>query len=111
MDKLADKLSEILTTLQGPGFQVAREAAQVEAYQALTAGGFCAAIAAAIAAGIYWMQKKEMLDGDSRFIITMIGAVIGIALLSIAIWTFIDPWVWATLSQPELWLAKRALKL
>src|SRR5690349_20065957 len=111
IDKLTDKLTEIAATLQGPGLEAARQAARIEPYSSLMGGALCAAIAAAIALGIRWMWKSDAVDEELRIVLSGFGGIALAFLIPIALWTFVDPWVWTTIASPELWLAKKTLKL
>jgi hypothetical protein len=110
LDDLAGKLADVVSALQGPGLEVAKAAARTEAYSALAAGAFCGLLAAAIAGALYLMLTKAK-DWDEAAIVVL-GAIGGLAiavLVPCALWSFVDPWVWTTIAQPEQWIAKKAL--
>lgn len=111
IDKLTDKFVEIVGALQGPGLEIAREAARTEAFSNLRLDLVCAI-------GGLWLARKGhrewVADKDINSGITlawMIGGGCGAFLCLLGIVGFLDPWLWVTMVSPEQWLAKKALGL
>lgn len=115
MEKLTDKLAEIVSSLQGPGWEAAKGAASVEAMSVLASGAICTVVAIGCGLFTYRAVKHVIADTDHDDIGWFIGAICAGLTTGItgirALWAFLDPWTWAALTHPELWLAKRALGL
>lgn len=109
IDKLADRLAELVTKLEGPGFEAAKEAARTEALSSLAGGGMAALIAIVGAIAFRWLWRRDDLDETGRIMMLVLAGLAASISAPVAIWSVIDPWVWATLSRPELWLAKKVL--
>ena len=43
--------------------------------------------------------------------VSIVGWVVGGIALCIGVWQFADPWTWTALTNPDLWLAKKAFHL
>lgn len=113
--KAIDKITDLASALQGPGFEAAKSAVTVEATSTLVSGIVSAAIALACAYCTRWAYRKARdAEFDSElgfFVVAFISGLIGVFSGARAIWVFVDPWTWAAINHPELWLAKRALGL
>lgn len=118
IDNLTGKLAEIVSAMQGPGFEAAKGAASMDALSTLMSGALCGVAASASAWGFRraWVRHKTVERGDidaemystlGMFLCGCAAVMFGIP----AIWAIADPWTWTALMQPELWLAKRALGL
>lgn len=118
IDKLTDKLAEIASAMQGPGLEAAKGAAAAEAMSILAGGALCGLAAVGFAYVMRWSWRRLQATGDYEegaqlyYVLLTGGSALLVAILgSRAVWAFADPWTWITLTQPELWLAKRALGL
>ena len=113
VDVLVSKVTELLDKATGPGMEAAVEAARVAAYSALSGGAVSLVVAVGAVYGVrkLWAVEEDQYD----FPIAKIGAVVLCVVAFIcgwvAVWSVADPWTWATISHPELWLAKKALGL
>ena len=118
IDKLTDKLAEIASAMQGPGLEAAKGAAAAEAMSVLAGGVLSGVVAVGCAYVMRWSWRRLRATGDHEdgaqicyVLVTGVSALLGAILGCRAVWAFADPWTWITISQPELWLAKRALGL
>jgi len=113
MDELTKQLSALATQFGPSVYNAAVDAARVEGYSVLV-GGVLYLVGAVALAIFGWMLIKESnkkmdhewwaFPGGSMLVA---GVVLGIA----GVLTLADPWTWATINHPELWLAKQALHL
>lgn len=114
MDELAKRMMELAEKVGPDAMSAARGAAQVEAYSAMASGALLVALALAFAAaGRYlWISESEYssFDGERRFFGGAL-VTIGVVTLAIAAWQFMDPWTWTAINNPDLWLAKKVLRL
>lgn len=111
IDKLTDKLAEIVATLQGPGLEVAREAARTEAFSALRldlALTICGVLLAR--KGLSAFRADKGID-DGFTLAWMIAGGFGAVFAFFGIVALADPWLWTTMVHPEQWLAKKVLGL
>lgn len=114
MDELTKRFGD-LAQQYGPNVvQAALEAARVEAYSTLASSLISAAFAVAFIWAARWCWKHNVIDdldipwGKVGGIVSAIGAII---CLAITIWCWADPWTWAAINHPELWIAKTILKI
>jgi hypothetical protein len=116
IDLLAGKIAELADKLSGPGAEAVIAGARISAMSTLSSG----VIALVVAAGAAWAARKLFAaGGERRNSDDYIGHKFGGGLLAIAafiaaligIWAFADPWTWTALNNPELWIAKRLLRL
>jgi hypothetical protein len=116
IDLLAGKIVELADKLSGPGAEAVIAGARISAMSTLSSG----VIALVVAGGAAWLARKLFLaGGDRRNSDDYIGHKVGGAVLSIAafiaaligVWAFADPWTWTALNNPELWIAKRLLRI
>lgn len=113
MDKLAKQFAELAEKVGPEAIRVAREAARMEALSCLAGSVMWFGIAASLFyAGRFLAGRAGKNDWDENWFIVAVFAFIvaGFVMLP-GIWAWIDPWTWTALSQPELWVAKRVLKL
>jgi len=115
MDELAKRFAE-LAEKYGPNVaDAAMRAARMEAYSSMVSGALCLLVAAGMVLAGRWLWRLAHDDNSGWDEDWTIGACVlwGLAFFIAipGIWSFIDPWVWATLSNPELWIAKKTFKL
>lgn len=114
LDELAGSLANLMNTLQGPGLEAARGAARMEGYSALAAGVLCAVIGVAGVFALYAMWKREAeteFEEVAKMVIIIFGCVAILVILPIGLWNLVDPRTYSTITDPDLWIAKKALKL
>lgn len=120
MDKLAEKIAELSDKYGSHTIEVMRGAARVEAYSTLMSGGMMLVLGLAFLGGAGFMYRlgckirdsdDSYYDGEGQFIICGVLTLISAGPLLAGIWCFIDPWVYATISNPDLWIAKKVLGL
>lgn len=116
MDELAKQFADLAEKYGPTVINAAKGAARMEGYSTLAGAGFSILLAVGLGFMGWRFWRWAPLDPDHDDInpfhifaalIFIIAAVIG----CIAIWPVIDPWTWAMINNPELWLAKRALKI
>lgn len=113
MDKLAEKIAELSDRLGPHVVDAARGAARMEAISTLAAGIVCALATYVLTRVALYLWRLETDHDDVDF------ARLGAVFLFIGafgtgcstIWQIVDPWIWSTLSNPDLWIAKRVLGL
>lgn len=111
IDKLTDKFVEIVGALQGPGLDIAREAARTEAYSCLRLDIVLTVAGVWLASKGHkaWLADKDIDSGIT--LAWMIGGGIGAFIGFLGVVSLLDPWLWMTMLYPEQWLAKKALGL
>ncbi len=114
MDELAKRFAELADKYGPHVTEAALGAVRVEAYSVLVSG-FLAGIAAVICGRACYkalriaQAKKE---GYELFaIICFFTGCVCVLLTVAAVWKIVDPWVWAALFHPDLWLAKKVFHL
>jgi hypothetical protein len=114
MDEIAKRFAE-LAEKYGPNVvEAARQAASIEGYSTLV-GSLLWLLSAAclILSGRYLWNITCKDEFDTSFVKLASGLILLAAfpcLLS-GIWSIIDPWTWTAINHPDLWIAKRILKL
>lgn len=113
MDKLAEYFADLAKKYEPAVAEAAKGAAQVEGYSYLVGGAVSLAISATFACIGYLLLRKIIHDGWDEFTWMPVGLCVAGALiaLSIGVWDIVDPWTWAAINHPELWIAKKALHL
>lgn len=119
-DILAGKLADAID----PATKAALLAAQTEAASYLAAGVLQAILAALFlylsvrlwrAASKAKENDRPWPHNDDRIAFGFAGSVaaflVGTLCAGLALWSFIDPWVWMTLLHPEAYVAKLVLNL
>jgi hypothetical protein len=114
MDELAKRFSELAQQYAPNVVEAALQATRVEAHSTLV-GSFMwfgwAMLCLFI--GRYCWRKNVCDDLDMPF--GRIGAgilfCVAAGFFAIAIWSWVDPWTWVALNHPELWIAKKALRI
>ena len=107
-DQLLQRYSVIADQFAPQVVDAAKQAATMEAYSCL-ASSFLCFLVAAIAGYVAWLFKKT---NDKDWIPGVF--IFGILSLLISLpgfWAWIDPWTWAAMNHPELWIAKTSLHL
>lgn len=120
MDKLAEKIAELSDKYGSHTIEAMRGAARVEAYSSLVGGGALLVLGLALLSAAlytYFLVGKKLADENYRddgagYYLTCIGLVLLSAgpLLG-GTWNLINPWIYATISNPDLWIAKKVLGL
>lgn len=114
MDELAKRMMELAEKVGPEAMAAARGAVRVEAYSTLVST-ICFIIAAFVfyKAAIYlwaYQSTSQYSMGESKFFAGILFTTV-VILVWIAVWNVIDPWTWVALNNPDLWLAKKVLKL
>lgn len=114
MDKIAERMAELAEKFGPSVVEAARGAVRVEAYSTLAGAVQTAAIAIAMvfAGRFLWKYETEghfdsSLPRAFAFIIFSLSAI----PFAFAVWAFIDPWTWTGINNPDLYLAKKILKI
>lgn len=114
MDELAKRFSE-LAEKYGPNvLDAALGAVRIEGYSTLVTGLTVSVIGGVITYLGYYLWKIEIEDKTDEPIAHAFGfflGLIGLITITVGLYTFIDPWTWAAFTHPELWLAKKAMRL
>jgi hypothetical protein len=113
-----DKVAELFAKLAdqyGPSvIDAAKGAARVEAYSSLASSLIAVIIGYAIyRIGEFLRVKKckDSFDDGSVHAAGYVLILLSLIPFAIALWVWIDPWTWTAINHPELWIAKRTLKL
>jgi O-antigen/teichoic acid export membrane protein len=110
MDELGKRLAALADKYGQNVIDSTLAAVRVEVYSTLMAAAWVTLIGFGLAWLAIWIARKDDWDSE-RFIIVSLAGGIAALLVAIGIWQFIDPWTWAALNQPELWIAKKVVKL
>jgi hypothetical protein len=114
MEELAKRFAELAERVGPSAMDAARGAVKIEALSAMVGGGMLVLVSAVLitAARVLWGYKTRdsFNEGVPRVIA---GIIFAVALITscCAIWAFIDPWTWTAINNPDLYLAKKILKL
>ena len=110
MDELAKRFAE-LAGKYGPGaVDAARSAARVEALSTLFGGLIALSIGGGMLLAAWKIYKKEEWE-EVRFFFVVVLCAVGLLVASLGLWQCVDPWTWTSLFNPDVWIAKRILKL
>jgi hypothetical protein len=114
MDELAKRMMELAEKVGPDAMAAARGAVRVEAYSMMASSVVCiiAAIACFKGGSYLWayVSESQYSMGEPKFFAGILFLATAI-LAWIAIWNVIDPWTWTAINNPDLWLAKKILKL
>lgn len=114
MDELAKRMMELAEKVGPDAMAAARGAVKVEAYSCMVSGVVCLLVGIILfyAANYLWgYQPVDRFDaGVPKFLGGLVAAIALIVCIC-GVWSFIDPWTWTAISHPDLWLAKKVLKL
>ena len=111
MDEVVKKFAELAEKFGPSVVDAVLGAARVKALSTLVAGLTCLVTAAVFArAGAYFWRNPEMFEDGGR-IVGFVCCVIAATLGFIGAFSVIDPWTWAGLTHPDLWIAKRVFRL
>lgn len=89
----------------------ARHAAQVEAYNSIVIGGMTLVFAAFLAVlGIVLWRHRNDDDGIYR-LFACAAWLVAVFLTIPGVWSFVDPWTWAAINYPDLWIAHKLPKI
>lgn len=113
MDQLAKQFAELADKFGPQVAEAAMSAVRVAAYSTLMNGLLLFAVAAACAFGarLMWSKIKAGDWVEEAIIGPVLLLVAAGVTLTIGLWCWVDPWTWAAVAHPELWLAKRAFHL
>lgn len=114
MEKVAELFAKLADQYGPSVIEAAKGAARIEGYSSLAGSLIAAAIAGVLAYGGNYLRTLEVEDDIDAPIAHAFGyLVLGFSLIpaAIALWAWIDPWTWTAINSPELWIAKKTLKL
>jgi hypothetical protein len=124
VDELAKRFADLAEHYGPMVSNAAVEAARIEGYSILVGSLMWLAVAVmfAILAWFIWARRpvkdtRDSLykdDNMARDLMSVLAAGAGIvagACVLAAVWSLIDPWTWAAINHPELYLAKLAFKM
>lgn len=114
MDELAKRFAELAEKYDPNVIHTALEAARMEAYSNLVSNFFWLITGGIILLGARWFWQMKIEDDDYKGCARVFGVFLGcvaVIIIIASIANFADPWLWATLKNPELWIAKKVLKL
>ena len=107
-DQLLQHYSEIADKFSPQVMDAAKQAATMEAYSCLASSAMWFLVAGIFGYVAYRFKKTD----DEDWLLAVITFGILSVLISLpGIWAWIDPWTWAAINHPELWIAKTSLKL
>ena len=107
-DQLLQHYSAIADQFAPQVVDAAKGAATMEAYSCL-ASSFLWFLVAAIAGYVAYRFKKTN-DNDWMPEVIVFG-ILSVLISLRGFWAWIDPWTWAAMNHPELWIAKTSLHL
>lgn len=107
-----DKLAELAAQYAPHVIQASRDAVMVEVYSQFAGAAVCLATGLLCLYASWWCFKANRIDPYSDWWLPAGAAgVLGAALILPALWTIVDPWTWAAIYHPDLWIAKKVLHL
>lgn len=111
MDKLAEKFAELAEKFGPNVVDAAKGAAVAQAYSTIASSltWFAIAFAFCIVGKKVYGVKDEFGGTEVSSVAVYITWIVAALCLITGVWTVIDPWVWLTIKQPEIWIAKKIL--
>lgn len=115
MDELAKRFADLADKYGPSAVEAARAAARTGAYSALVGSAEDLAISGAlfIAGRFLWRKAGGVgsFDGEPLYFISGLAFfACGLAFF-VGISNVVDPWTWAAIAHPDVWIAKRTLGL
>src|SRR3954467_12361957 len=114
MEELAKRFADLAEKVGPSALDAARGAVRVEVYSVLASSLIQILVATLlIIAGRRLWAWKTNDDFDGWFPPTAASVLFGVAAICsmMAVWNWIDPWTWVAMNNPDLWLAKKVLKI
>lgn len=108
MDELAKRFADLAEKYGPHVYNAAIEAARMEAYSNIRINLVCIVVG-----GLMVWQGRKLYNKNEEEISFGGGLMVAIGglIAVIGIGAMLDPWIYATIHNPELWLAKRAFGL
>lgn len=114
MDELAKRFAELAEKIGPQAMEAARGAVRIEAISCMTSAVAWAIFLALVLWSANWLWGYETADkfnsGIPKFFAGTL-AFFSVGGLILCVYTFIDPWTWTAINNPDLYLAKKILKL
>lgn len=110
MDELAKRFADFADKYGPSVVDAALNAVHVEAYSKLVSGVMCLTVAASLFYFARWMWRQEWCSNEA-VIAPGVCWIFAAVFALFGVWSIIDPWTWTAISNPELWIAKKAFKL
>ncbi len=114
MDELAKRFADLAVQYGPYALEAARSAVRVEVFSTLVSSIVTASFAIGGAIGGRFLWRLEIDDEFDEPLVHAAGAILlGLATIPAAmfVWAWIDPWTWTALTNPDLWMAHKILKL
>lgn len=114
MDGLAKRFAELADNYGPDVVNTALNAVRMEAYSCLAGSFLWAGIAYTMyRAGRYLIRIECDDKFDNDFVRPFGYILIGLCIFPFVsfVWTWLDPWTWAAIYHPELYIAKKVLYL
>lgn len=112
MDELAKRMMELAEKVGPDAMAAARGAVRVEAYSSMMASAIALVAAVVLAIlGYRLFNKGRKEDEEGWMLVGGILLFVALVVFFRGIWGFVDPWVYAAINNPDVWIAKKVLKL
>lgn len=114
MDKVAELFSRLADQYGPSVIEAAKGAARVEAYSSLAGsviGVLIGIVFYKVGQHLRHIKCKDSFDDGPAHGLGYVLIFVSLIPFGAALWAWIDPWTWVAISQPELWIAKKTLKL
>ena len=110
MDELAKRFGELADKYGPHVIEAARGAVQVEAWSTVVGGILCLCFSVGLFVIGWKIHRKKNWD-EARYVFVAILFIASLFFGAGGVWSVADPWTWVAMKQPDLWIAKRALKI
>lgn len=114
MDKIGELFAKLAEQYGPSVIEAAKQATRIEAYSHLVGSLIATLFGFLMFRGGQYLVAMKCEDNTDDGLVHAVGyLLLGLSLIpiAIAIWAWIDPWTWVAINHPELWIAKKILKL
>jgi ABC-type uncharacterized transport system permease subunit len=114
MDKVAELFAKLADQYGPSVIEAAKAAARIDGYSSLAGSVIGLVIAYAFFRLGSFFRTHKCKDSFDDGPCHAFGYALILASLipfGIALWAWLDPWTWTAITQPEVYIAKRVLKL
>lgn len=109
MDELAKRFAELSEKYGPKVIDATLAAARIDGYSILVSGALALLFVVMLVGVGEWFRRRVTIDKwseDTYWVTVICWSIAGIVLIP-ALWSIVDPWTWAAIYSPEVWVAKK----